>query len=89
MREIVRTRQFKKDVRRMQKRNADMTILRDAIQRLVTEETLPQKFRPHKLSGNWDNVWECHLRGDWLLIYDISESELRLARTGTHSDLFR
>ena len=26
---------------------------------------------------------------DWLLIYKLSENEVVLARTGTHSDLFK
>jgi len=31
---------------------------------------------------------QCHIEPDWLLIYDITEKEIRLYRTGTHSDLF-
>jgi len=88
MRAIIRSNQFKKDVKRMQKRYADMSRLRTAIQELASAGTLPQRYRPHKLSGDWENMWECHLKGDWLLIYDVTETELWLARTGTHSDLF-
>jgi len=88
MRQIVRTKQFKKDVKRMQKRNVDMQILREVIEQLVQKGALPQQYRPHKLSGDWENVWECHLKGDWLLIYDVTDTEVWLARTGTHSDLF-
>ena len=88
MRAIIRSNQFKKDVKRMQKRDADMSRLRTAIQELASAGTLPQRYRPHKLSGDWENMWECHLKGDWLLIYDVTETELWLARTGTHSDLF-
>ncbi|EAE9612473.1 type II toxin-antitoxin system mRNA interferase toxin, RelE/StbE family, partial [Listeria monocytogenes] len=32
--------------------------------------------------------WECHISPDWLLIYMISEDNIILVRTGTHSDLF-
>jgi len=88
MRHIIRTKQFKKDVKRMQKRNAEMALLRQVIEQLVKDGSLPQKYRPHKLSGDWENVWECHLKGDWLLIYDASDTAVWLARTGTHSDLF-
>jgi len=31
---------------------------------------------------------ECHIGFDWLLIYQVDASEVRLYRTGTHSDLF-
>ena len=88
MREIIRTNQFKKDVKRMQKRDADMSRLRTAIQELASSGTLSQRYRPHKLSGEWDNMWECHLKGDWLIVYNVTETELWLARTGTHADLF-
>ena len=33
-------------------------------------------------------VWECHIEPDWLLIYDITATEVLLIRTGSHSDLF-
>jgi len=33
-------------------------------------------------------IWECHIEPDWLLIYDVTPDEVRLIRTGTHSDLF-
>jgi len=88
MRHIIRTKQFKKDVKRMQKRDVDMQILREVIEQLVAEGALPSHYRPHKLSGNWEDVWECHLKGDWLLIYDVTDTEVWLVRTGTHSDLF-
>jgi mRNA interferase YafQ len=31
---------------------------------------------------------ECHIGFDWLLIYQVDREEVRLYRTGTHSDLF-
>ncbi|MCF8113368.1 MAG: type II toxin-antitoxin system YafQ family toxin, partial [Desulfotignum sp.] len=31
---------------------------------------------------------ECHIEPDWLLIYTISDFELRLVRLGTHAELF-
>ncbi|HOE89049.1 MAG TPA: type II toxin-antitoxin system YafQ family toxin [Sphaerochaeta sp.] len=53
-------------------------------------EPLPKKYRDHGLSGNDKGCRECHIAPDWLLIYEISGSELilYLTRTGTHSDLF-
>lgn len=41
------------------------------------------------LTGNWTGYRECHLKPDLLLIYRKPESEtLRLARIGSHSELF-
>jgi mRNA-degrading endonuclease YafQ of YafQ-DinJ toxin-antitoxin module len=31
---------------------------------------------------------ECHIQSDWLLIYKATNTEVLLARTGTHADLF-
>lgn len=52
----------------------------------------PERCKPHRLSGSpWDRSWECHVKPDWLLIWDWSSvgDELVLVRTGTHADLFK
>ena len=65
----------------MEKLEAIVQLLRD-------DEPLPISARPHKLTGEYDGFWECHLGPDWLLIYDSTDTEVLLARTGTHADLF-
>jgi mRNA interferase YafQ len=59
------------------------------VQALREGRSLPAPVRPHPLKGEWKGHWECHITPDWLLIYKFSESEVVLARTGTHSDLFK
>nr|WP_265101273.1 type II toxin-antitoxin system YafQ family toxin [Magnetococcus marinus] len=50
---------------------------------------MPADFVPHRLTGNWDGCWECHIESDWLLIWvDEQEETIILTRLGTHSDLF-
>ena len=51
-------------------------------------ELLPKKYRLHKLSGQFQNLWECHIESDWLLIFYLDDKMLKLERTGTHSDIF-
>jgi mRNA interferase YafQ len=51
--------------------------------------TLPEKFRDHKLQGNFAGCRKCHIEPDWLLIYRIVKNEVIFERTGTHSDLFK
>lgn len=48
------------------------------------------KKRGLKLSGNYAGYWECHIKGDWLLVWEQNDNELTLifTSTGTHSDLF-
>lgn len=81
---------FQKDLKRIQKRGYDITLLKDVLNLLVNGEILPIKYKDHNLSGNFKGCRECHITPDWLLIYEISDDELilYLTRTGTHSDLF-
>ena len=84
------TRGFEKDVKRIKKREYNTKILFEVIKTLEETGTVPAKLKPHKLSGNFKDCWECHLKSDWLLIWRKSDnkSEIQLIRTGTHSDLF-
>ena len=85
---VAQTKQFKKDVKRMRKRGKDLEKVKAVIELLVAEEPLPPKNRDHKLGGNWIGRRDCHIEPDWILIYKLTEDELLLERTGTHSDLF-
>lgn len=84
------TNQFKKDIKRCQKRNYDFSLIEVVFELLREKGELPSKYKPHKLSGNYSNYWECHIKGDWLIIWlqDDLNKEIILERTGTHSDLF-
>jgi len=88
MREIVRKSQFKKDFKRLRSSGHNFAILAEVIIKLQKNEELPQSLRDHSLIGNWKECRECHLAGDWLLIYQLTEKELILVRTGSHSELF-
>lgn len=81
---------FQRDLKRIQKRGYDITLLKDVLNLLVNGKILPIKYKDHNLSGNFKGCRECHITSDWLLIYEISDDELilYLTRTGTHSDLF-
>ena len=84
------TKRFDKDLKLCLKRGLDIQLIYDAIALLRTTGSLPAQYRPHKLSGNMDGIWECHLKNDWLLIWEQNDTELTLlfTGTGTHSDLF-
>lgn len=73
----------------MQKRGASRHKIETIIDFLAEDVTLPVRCRPHKLSGNWEGYWECHIEPDWLLVYDLDNPQrLTLVATGTHADLF-
>lgn len=85
---VAQTKQFKKDVKRMRKRGKDLEKIKAVIDLLVAGEPLPPKNRDHKLGGDWIGRRDCHVEPDWIFIYKLTEDELLLERTGTHSDLF-
>lgn len=80
--------QFKKDIKLVKKRNLNIKKLQDIVEILLNEKPLAQKCKDHELVGNWRGYRECHIQPDWLLIYKIDGNVLKLARTGSHSDLF-
>mgnify|MGYP001552112542 CR=1 FL=1 len=72
----------------MLRRGYNRAPLDDIIDHLCVGKTLPLTARLHRLSGEWEGFWECHIQPDWLLVYVMNEVELNLARTGTHADIF-
>jgi len=90
MYKIKTTNQFEKDVVKCCKRGFKLELLKKVMQLLAEKGKLPPQYRSHKLSGNYAECWECHIKGDWLLIWkqDDDSFTLLFLNTGTHSDLF-
>jgi mRNA interferase YafQ len=88
MRHITQRKQFRNDLKRQKRRGKDIEELIAAVELLAEDGRLPPTYRPHQLSGEWKGVWECHIESDWLLIYEVTATEVLLIRTGSHSDLF-
>ena len=92
MLELKLTSSFKKDLKRISKRNKDTNKISEVVAKLLNKETLEEKYKDHQLInyGNNKNTRECHIEPDWLLVYCIDNDNLilLLIRTGSHSDLF-
>lgn len=93
MRTIERSSAFKRDYRQLlagSKIRMDLEALVSAVVgRLLTDQHLPEGVRDHALIGDWAGYRECHLKPDLLLIYRKPDAQtLRLARIGSHSELF-
>jgi mRNA interferase YafQ len=88
MRKLIVGTQFKRDVKRMEKRGKPMAKLREVIQLLLDGNPLPLQLRDHPLDGKWKHFRDCHIEPDWVLIYKIEGDDLYLVQTGTHADLF-
>jgi mRNA interferase YafQ len=82
------TGQFRRDRKRLGKRGYDLDELTAVMERLARGERLGPEYRAHRLQGEYSDCWECHLAGDWLLVWRIEGGDLVFVRTGTHADLF-
>jgi len=59
---------------------------------IANEGPLPPEWKDHELVGNWTGFRECHIGGDFLLIYKLGKAGkyemVVFTRTGTHAELF-
>jgi mRNA interferase YafQ len=63
--------------------------LKEAMLLLIANDApLGPEFRDHALRGDWADHRECHIGGDFLLVYQVEGNLLNFVRAGTHSDLF-
>lgn len=83
------TGQFQKDYKKSVKSGRDMARLKQVMTWIAEEKVLPPVLRDHKLIGNYQGRRECHLAGDWLLIYKITKDEVVFERTSSHSELLK
>jgi mRNA interferase YafQ len=89
MKAIKRTKQFKSDIKLMQRQGKNLVKLRTVLVSLLEGEELAPEYRDHVLVGQYKGTRECHIAPDRLLIYESKASEIILIRTGSHSELFR
>ncbi len=83
------TNQFKKDFKKVTKMTiADIIEVGHVIKTLQMGETLASKYADHALSNNWNGYRDCHIKPDLVLIYKADETSLKLARIGSHSEVF-
>jgi len=88
MRRITQTASFRREYKLQQRRGKQMSKLDLVVMHLMRNGALEPSYKPHKLGGKWSGHLECHVESDWLLIYKVDDTEVSLASTGTHHDLF-
>ena len=86
--ELQITNQFKKSIALSYARNFDLDLLLATITLLVRDKPLPAKNHAHQLKGQYVGIWECHIKPDWLLLWQEERDKLilLLLNTATHSD---
>ena len=87
---------FTKDWERLDRSGrCDMRLLKSVMLMLVANDApLGTEWRDHQLKGDWAGFRECHIGGDFLLIYQIDDTigksgMVNFVRAGTHSELFK
>jgi len=84
------TRTFAKDWERLSRSGRyDLNRLKQAMLLLIANDApLGPEWLDHPLKGEWSDYRECHIGGDFLLIYQCDEKRINFVRAGTHSELF-
>jgi mRNA interferase YafQ len=88
------TREFLKDWQRLSHSGRyDMNRLKEALLLLISNNgPLTPQWLDHPLTGDWVGHRECHIGGDFLLIYRLDNagktSLVVFVRSGTHAELF-
>lgn len=92
MRTIERSTTFKRDYKREAKGRHRTTLDADLLPilaALAADTPLDPRYRDHDLSGDWAGYRDCHVKPDLVLIYRKPDAiTLRLARLGSHSEIF-
>jgi mRNA interferase YafQ len=90
MLEPIYPKTFRKQYKLMEKRGMAVDKLLKFMKMIINEQPLPPERHNHPLHGDYEGMLECHIQGDWVLVYEIDPAAhtVTFYRTGSHSDLF-
>jgi mRNA interferase YafQ len=90
MKRLQPTTQYKKDYKRFKNDPKKVEALKNVLRKLKNEIPIPAKYQTHPLHGHYDGCMECHIQGDFLLIwFDPASDIIELIRLGSHAELFK
>jgi mRNA interferase YafQ len=69
------TKYFRRQYAKMQRSGKKLSKLDEVMAALVRGEILPAKFRDHALQGELRRRRDCHIEGDWILLYELGEDD--------------
>jgi mRNA interferase YafQ len=81
--------QFERDVKLLKRKHYNLEEMKDLIRLIGGGAELPRKYRKHQLKGAFGGMTECHIKGDWLLVYKRVADMVVFVRTGSHDELFK
>jgi mRNA interferase YafQ len=84
------TKSFMKDWDRLSRTGRfNMGQLKEVMMLLVANDgPLGPEWLDHPLKGDWSDHRECHVGGNFLLIYQVGDNLINFVRAGTHAELF-
>lgn len=89
MKRLFLSGQFKKDYKRFRNDPQKKKALAFILDLLKNEQKIPPQYRPHLLTEDYKGCMECHVQGDFFLIWmDEQRDIIELLRLGSHSELF-
>jgi len=90
MYKIKQSTQFKKDYKKIINNQKLKSELREILNIINVWKPIPSKYKDHKLKWDYKTIRECHIRPDFLLVYEINNDELilLLLRLWSHSEIF-
>ena len=81
--------QYWKDLKRYKNKPLKLNALKEVLEMLKNDLPIPAEYYPHMLHGEYKGCMECHVQGDFLLIWFDEENDIiELVRLGSHSELF-
>jgi len=89
MKKLHPSTQYKKDLKRIRNNPKKAEALLEVLRLLENELPIPTIYKPHMLTSDYAGCMECHIQGDFLLIWiDQTTNDIDLVRLGSHSELF-
>ena len=67
--EVVKSRRFKKSLKKMLRRGKDINKLEAVVSMLARGESLPARYKDHALTGDLTGLRDCHIENDWILLF--------------------
>lgn len=90
MKKIHYSTKSKKDLKKYRHNPKKMKGLFKVLDMLIEGVEIPESYEPHKLIGQYKGCMECHIEGDFLLIWlDVNSDVIEIIRIGSHSELFK
>ena len=89
MKKLRPSTQYKKDLKRIRNNPKKAQALLEILVMLENDIPIPDKYKSHILLNDYAGCMECHIQGDFLLIwFDPQTEDIDLLRLGSHSELF-